>query len=121
MSFYQIKFHLGLVKTLIFQFETIHHIFSEKLVNASQQIIKLLEENEADMKKQEAYKLIIGEFEEMLRKYKSSLNDVDQKVKQNIRKIVQSQREMVKRRSDKENSREVLQQIGTMARGDTYM
>lgn len=105
---------------MLFQFETILHIFSEKLMSASQQTIKLLEDNEADMRKQEVNKLIIGEFEEMLRKYKSSLNDVDQKVKQNIQKIVQSQRETIKRIINKKDFGEVLQQIGTMVRGDAY-
>lgn len=89
-------------------------------MNASQQSIKLLEENEADMKKQEAYTLKIGELEQILRKYKSSLITIEQRVKVNIHKIVQSQRETIKRRIHQKNFGEILQQIGTMVRGDTY-
>lgn len=89
-------------------------------MSASEQSIQLLEENEEDMKKQEKLAGQVFNIERLLKKYKSNLNIVNQRIRVNIHKIVQSQREMIKRRTHKERFSLICQQMGKMVRGDNY-
>lgn len=89
-------------------------------MNATQQSIKLLDENEADMKKQEKIVAQIADLERLLKKYKTSWSIVNQRVKVNVHKIVQSQREMIKLRTHQKNFGKICNQVGTMVRGEGY-
>ena len=82
--------------------------------------MKLLEDNEVDMKRQEKLADQIVEIERLLKKYKANLNIVNQRVKVNVHKIVQSQREMIKLNTHQRNFGKICQQVGTMIRGVDY-
>lgn len=94
--------------------------FSTNLMNATRQSLKLLEDNEVDMVRQEKLIVQIVEIERMLKKYKASLNVVNQRVKVNVHKIVQSQREMIKLRTHQKNFGKICQQVGLTIRGNEY-
>lgn len=89
-------------------------------MNASRQSIKVLEDNESDMKRQERLVNQIFDIEQILKKHKASLNLLNQKMKVNAHKIVQSQREMIKLRTHQKNFGKICMQVGTMIRGEEY-
>lgn len=89
-------------------------------MNATRQSIKLLEDNEVDMKKQEKLVDQIAEIERLLKKSKANLNAINHRVKVNVHKIVQSQREMIRLRTRQKNFGKIGQQIGTIIRGAEY-
>ncbi|CRL03352.1 CLUMA_CG016343, isoform B [Clunio marinus] len=95
-------------------------LLSDKLMTSTQESIKLLQENEDDMKKQEKLSTHVANLERLLKKYKSNLNIVNQRVTVNIHKIVQSQREMFKLRTHQKNFGKICQQVGVIIRGDGY-
>lgn len=72
------------------------------------------------MKKQERLHTHIADLELLLQKYKSNLTAVDQRVKVNIHKIVQSQRSMITLRTRQRNFEKICQQVGTLIRGKAY-
>lgn len=72
------------------------------------------------MTRQESIAAKIAEIEKTLKKYKSNLAVMNQRVKTNVVKIVQSQREMVKARNHKERFGKICNQIGKMIRGSDY-
>lgn len=72
------------------------------------------------MVRQEKLSHKIADIEKLLKKYKLNLAFVNQRMKNNVVKIVQSQREMISARTHKENFGKICQQIGTMVRGSDY-
>lgn len=90
------------------------------MIDSTRQSIKLLEDNEVDLKRQEKLGEQIAEIEQMLKKYKANLNVVNQRVKVNVHKIVQSQREMIKLRIHQVNFGKICQQVGSMVLGEEY-
>ena len=96
------------------------NLFSNNLINATHQNLKLLEDNEADMKKQERLQHQIAELEILLKRYKANLIAVNQRLKVNVHKIVQSQREMIRLRTHQKNFGKICDQVGTMVKGEGY-
>lgn len=73
------------------------------------------------MKKQEKLSAKIVEIEKLLKNYKASLNVVNQRVKVNMHKIVQSSHEMVKLRVHQKNfGKHICLPAGTIIKGDSY-
>lgn len=88
---------------------------------ATEQNLKLLAENEVDMIKQEKLATQIVELEKLIKRYKSNLNVVNQRVKVNVHKIVQSSREMMKLRVHQKNfGKHICLPAGTIIKGENY-
>lgn len=80
-----------------FSRNTIFFFFpSEKLFAATEQNLKLLAANEVDQNKQELITMQILELEKRLKRSKTSLGIINQRLKVNVHKVVQSSREMMK-------------------------
>lgn len=89
-------------------------------MNSTQQNIKLLEENEADMARQAALQKKIVEIEKQLKLYKTSLGRLNQKMDVNVTKIVQSQREMIVFQNHLKKFEMSCKQVGTIVHGESY-
>lgn len=88
---------------------------------ATEQNLKLLEENEMDLKKQERLATQIVELEKLMKRYKTNLNVVNQRVKVNVHKIVQSSREIIKLRGHQKNfGKHICLPAGTLIKGESY-
>jgi predicted RNA-binding protein YlqC (UPF0109 family) len=88
---------------------------------ATKHNLKLLEDNEVDLKKQEKLATKIVELEKLLKTYKANLNVVNQRVKVSIHKIVQSSREMTKLRVHQKNfGKHICLPAGKIIKGEGY-
>lgn len=90
-------------------------------MTATELNLKLLEDNEADLIKQERFAVKIVELEKLIKHYKSNLGIVNQRVKVNVHKLVQSSREMLKLCvHQKSFGKNVCLPVGTMIKGESY-
>lgn len=89
-------------------------------MQATKDNIKLLNENESDMKRQDRLAIQITELEKQLKRYKANLNVMNNRVKVNAHKIVQSYREMVRLRQHQQTFSKTCHQVGLMVAGPDY-
>lgn len=89
-------------------------------MEATSQSIKLLDETQENVKKQQQAALLISMLEKRLQSVKANLKVTNQQVKMNAYKVIQSQREIMKLNGNKERFGKICQQVGVMTSGKDY-
>lgn len=97
-------------------------IFSENLLQAAKQSIRIIEDSEVDLKRQEKIANDIAELEKQLKRQKANLTFMNKKVRGNVNRFVQSQRELIDARNRQKNfEKNVCIPFGTSIRGAEYL
>lgn len=80
-----------------------------------------MELNSIDLKRQERIVTEIAELEKQLKRYKSSLNVLNKRIKGSVSKFIQSQREMLQTRTRQKGfEQRICIPFGKMLRGPDY-
>lgn len=82
--------------------------------------IKLLNENNLEIRRREKVESKIIEFEKLLLKYKSYLKVINGRIKSNIPKVLQSQRDMIKLRHHQFKFGQICERVGNVVCGESY-
>jgi hypothetical protein len=94
---------------------------SESLCKAASESVKLLESNALDMLRQERIVTEIVELEKQLKRYKSSLNVLNKRIRGSVGKFIQSQREMLQTRTRQKGfEQRICIPFGKMLKGPDY-
>lgn len=107
--------------TKTFSFVPLILLFSESLCQAASESVKILEANAADMKRQERITTEIAELEKQLKRYKSSLNVLNKRIRGSVGKFIQSQRELLQSRTRQKGfEQRICIPFGKMLKGPDY-